>query len=158
MTAIEATAVIAAPPEQAFAFLSELENHWEVAGRWIEVIALDADGHGGRVRIRAPFGLRRTVTTRVEVVDPPRSLRGSATLGRTCAEVSWTLHPTQAGGTGVRLAAVVRRAGAVDRALLALGGAEWMRHLFALTLARLGTTLTAPAPARPAVQLSSARA
>ena len=158
MTAIEATAAIAAPREEVFTFLSALENHWAVAGRWIEVAALDADGQGGRVRIRTPLGLRRTVTTRVEVVDAPRSLRGIASLGRTRAEVSWTLRPGETGGTDVRLAAFVRDAGRLDRVLLALGGAHWMRHLFAVTLARLANTLSVRAPQRPARRLSSVRA
>jgi len=158
MTKIEATGLVPAPPEAVFAFLSALENHWTLAGRWIEVVGLAPDARGGRVRIHGPLGLRRTVTTRVQATDPARSIRGTATLGPTCAEVSWTLSPRDASATDVRLTAVVLRAGPLDRVLLALGGARWMRWLFSATLARLPTSLGSQAPAPTAQALSSSRA
>jgi uncharacterized protein YndB with AHSA1/START domain len=159
MIEIEAANVVPAPVEEVFAFLSALENHWAVAGRWVKVVSLDADARGGRVRIHGPLGLRRTVTTRVEATESPKSIRGSATLGTTRAEVSWTLAPRAAGGTEVRLAAAVLRAGALDRALLALGAARWMRSLFAATLRRLAPAMAQPAPAphRAAVRQLSSR-
>src|SRR5204863_8980823 len=46
-------------------------------------------GDGGRVRIRGPFGLRRTAITSVDRVQPPDRLEGTALLGRTRAEVAW---------------------------------------------------------------------
>ncbi|MDQ6749738.1 MAG: SRPBCC family protein [Actinomycetota bacterium] len=158
MTEIEAIGVVDEPVEAVFAFLSTLENHWTLAGRWIEVVALAPDAQGGRVRIRGPLGLRRTVTIRVEATDPPVSMRGMARLGATRAEVSWTLSPRGTDATEVRLAAAVVRAGPLDRALLALGGRRWMRRLFAATLARLPATLAARAPSAGAPALSSGRA
>ena len=143
MTRIEATRVVPAPREDVFAFLSDLGNHWAVAGRWIEVVALDGGGDGGRVRIRGPLGLRRTASTSVDRVHPPDRLEGTALLGRTRAEVAWTLHARDAAATEVELAAVVVRAGAFDRIVLGLGGAAWMRRLFAATLAHLAERFAA---------------
>ena len=145
MTRIEASAVVPAPPAAVFDFLSDLRNHWAVAGRWIEVVALDGAGNGGRVRIRGPLGVRRTAVTSVERVDPPERLEGTARLGRTEARVAWTLHEQRDGATEVRLVATVVRAGPLDRAALALGGASWMRRLFAATLARLAARFAADA-------------
>jgi hypothetical protein len=59
--------------------------------------------------------------------------------------VAWTLHEQRDGATVVRLAATVVRAGPLDRAVLALGGASWMRRLFAATLARLAARFAADA-------------
>ena len=84
-------------------------------------------------------GVRRTAVTSVERADPPERLEGIARVGRTEARVAWTLREQRDGGTEVRLAATVMRAGALDRAVLALGGASWMRRLFAATLAHLAT-------------------
>ena len=137
MTDIDASAVVPAPREAVFDFLSDLGNHWAVAGRWIEVESLDGRGNGGRVRIRGPLGVHRTAVTSVERVRPPERLEGTARLGRTEARVAWTLYERRSGGTEVRLAATIVRAGALDRAVLALGGASWMRRLFAATLAHL---------------------
>ena len=158
MTAIEATTVVPAPVEEAFGFLCALENHWSVAGRWIEVVSLAPGARGGRVRIHGPLGLRRTVTTQVEAVDPPCCIRGTARLGRTAAEVSWTLRPHETGGAEVRLSAVVIDAGALDRALLAAGGARWMAWLFRGTLRRLAAAIALPAAAPAPRALSSAHA
>ncbi|HEV7363741.1 MAG TPA: SRPBCC family protein [Solirubrobacteraceae bacterium] len=145
MTDIDASETVPAPREAVFAFLSDLRNHWAVAGRWIEVVALDGEGDGGRVRIRGPLGVRRTAVTSVERVDPPERLEGTARLGRTEARVAWTLHEQRDGATEVRLVATVVRAGPLDRAVLALGGASWMRRLFAATLARLAARFAAGA-------------
>jgi uncharacterized protein YndB with AHSA1/START domain len=145
VTDIDASEAVPAPREAVFAFLSDLGNHWAVAGRWIQVVALDGEGDGGRVRIRGPLGVRRTAVTSVERVDPPERLEGTARLGRTEARVAWTLHEQRDGNTEVRLAATVVRAGPLDRAVLALGGASWMRRLFAATLARLAARFAADA-------------
>jgi uncharacterized protein YndB with AHSA1/START domain len=137
VTRIEATRVVPASREEVFAFLSDLDNHWAVAGRWIEVVAVEGNGDGGRVRIRGPLGLHRTAVTSVERVDPPERLEGTARLGGTRAEVAWTLHARDAGTTEVGLAATVLRSGSLDRLVLRLGGAAWMRRLFAATLTHL---------------------
>src|SRR5919204_6458142 len=111
---IAATGWVAVPPEELFEFLSDLENHWVLADRFIEVVELDraepgAPAHGGRVRMRGPLGLRRTAVTRVIEVDAPRRMAGTADVGRgTVAQVSWTLTP-EGGGSRVHLAARLQR-------------------------------------------------
>jgi hypothetical protein len=136
-------------PEALFDFLSNLENHWLLADRFVRVLALDRDrldgrARGGRVRVHGPVGLRRTVVTRLVEVDPPGLIAGTAALGpRTLALVSWTLR-VDGEGVRVRLAASLERASPVDRLLLAAGGRAWMRRRFARILATLdGSVATA---------------
>lgn len=130
---------MAATPETVFGFLASLENHWTLAGRWVEVVAID-DG-SGRVRIHGPLGLRRTARTTVVDATPSRVMHGTAELsGGTLARVAWELSE-DSGGTAVRLSADVERATLPDRVLLALGGRAWMRHRFDAILARLDEQL-----------------
>jgi uncharacterized protein YndB with AHSA1/START domain len=138
---VEAAALVPAPAEEVFAFLADLGNHWMVTDRFVEVVDLHAtDGqpaNGGRVRLRGPLGVRRTVTTRVVASKEPRLLIGTAELGRgTRARVSWALAG-HGESTRVRLAAAVERAGSLDRALLRLGGRVWLKRRFEATLAGL---------------------
>lgn len=131
---------MAAAPEAVFGFLSDLENHWKLTGRWVEAISID-DG-SGRVRIHGPLGLRRTARTTVVDASPSHVMHGTAELsGGTVARVAWELGE-DAGGTAVRLSAVVERAAKRDRVLLALGGRIWMRRHFASILARLDAQLS----------------
>jgi hypothetical protein len=75
--------------------------------------------------------------TRVLEVEPNARMAGTAELGpRTLAKVSWTLRPEN-GATRVQLAAKLERASALDRALLAAGGAPWMRRRFGKILETL---------------------
>lgn len=132
---IEATRVVGAAPETVFAFLARLENHWKLAARWVEPVAIDE--RSGRVRIHGPLGLRRTATTTVVDAEPNHVLHGTAELsGGTLANVAWELS-AHAQGTSVRLAADVQRATAPDRVLLALGGRAWMAWHFRTILAQL---------------------
>jgi Polyketide cyclase / dehydrase and lipid transport len=120
--------------EAVFAFLAELENHWRLAGGWIEVQSLDQNG--GSVRMRGPLGVKRTARTRVEATDPPRSLEGSANLGRTQARVRWAL--TEDGPhTQVHLEATVVKATPLDHLLLTLGGRRWLHRQFTKTIQQL---------------------
>jgi hypothetical protein len=120
-----------------FAFLHDLDNHWLLANRFIEVVHLDGAGDGGTVRLRGPLGLGRTVTTRVVTAEPASSIVGTADLsGGTQATVRWTLTPAE-GGTLVELAAFVEREGTLDRLLLAAGARRWLRRRFSSILARL---------------------
>ena len=135
---IEAIAVVAALPEDVFAFLADLGNHWIVADRFVEVVDLHrpngSQAEGGEVRLRGPMGVRRTVTTRVVAAKAPRLLIGTAEMGPgTRARVSWALAG-HLDATRVRLAATVERATLLDRALLALGGRWWLQRRFAATL------------------------
>jgi uncharacterized protein YndB with AHSA1/START domain len=132
---IAAERVVAASPEAVFGFLSDLDNHWKLTGRWVEAVAL-ADANG-RVRIHGPMGLRRTARTTVVDASPSHVIHGTAELsGGTLARVSWELNE-DAGGTAVRLSAEVEHAALPDRLLLALGGRAWMTRRFDKILARL---------------------
>jgi Polyketide cyclase / dehydrase and lipid transport len=136
---IDAHRVVSATPEAVFGFLAHLENHWKLAGRWVEAVAIDDSS--GRVRIHGPLGLRRTATTTVVEAKPSHLIHGTAELsGGTLAHVAWELHE-EAGGTGVRLSAEVACAAPGDRLLLALGGRAWMRRRFAAILERLNEQL-----------------
>lgn len=137
---IEASRVVPATPEAVFQFLSKLENHWRLAGRWVEPLELNSSS--GRVRMHGPLGLRRTATTTVVEARPSSLLRGTAALsGGTRAAIAWELRE-DAGGTSVKLSADLEQATAADRALLALGGAAWMRRHFAAILDRLAAAVT----------------
>jgi hypothetical protein len=101
------------------------------------VVHLDGGGDGGKVRLRGPLGLGRTVTTRVVTAEPASSIIGTADLsGGTLATVRWTLTPVER-GTQVELAAFVEKAGLLDRLLLAAGGRRWLRRRFSSILVRL---------------------
>jgi hypothetical protein len=121
-----------------FAFLADLRNHWRLSRRFAELDALDDDVAGGRVRVRGPLGASRLARTRVLEAEAPRRLAGRAEIGRgTVGLVRWQIEPA-GGGSHVTLSAEVERAAPVDRALLALGGAWWLRRIFDDALARLG--------------------
>ena len=82
---IEAVALVPAEPEEVFDYLSDLGNHWRLASRFVEVVELESSRSGGAadrgiVRLRGPFGLRRTVTTKVTAARPPRLMIGTAEI------------------------------------------------------------------------------
>jgi polyketide cyclase/dehydrase/lipid transport protein len=145
---IEADGLVPAGREAVFAFLADLANHWDLADRWVEVVSITPAHDGGRVAVRGPFGLRRTVDTRVHQLDPPARIEGVAELGTTRALVAWELFEEGPETTRVRLAATVLAAGPLDRLLLASGGRPWLRRRFAGTLARLARTVTSTLPDR----------
>ncbi len=140
-----------APQDEVFRFLAQLENHWGLADRFIEVVTLDraADGRaiGARVRIRGRLGFHRTATTRVLAADTPQLMVGTAETGRrTRAFVRWKLRETD-GGTRVRLEATIDRSGALDSLVLLLGGRAWLERRFGAVLQRLAQRFSAVAPA-----------
>ena len=157
---VEAATIVPAPPEEVFDFLSRLENHWRIAGRFVDVVSLDEASHGaagGTVRMHGPLGVRRSARTTVTAVRAPRLLIGVAELpGGTRARVSWTLAG-RLGQTRVRLAAHVEHASPLDRALLALGGRAWLRRRFGDTLAELQRELAADRDAAVEAPRSAAR-
>lgn len=144
---ISATRIVAADRGDVFAFLSDLENHWLIADRFVDVRDLEGPPGartGGRVRIRGPLGVRRTAHTRVAFAHPVEAMGGSAQLGHTTsAEVRWLLRPQDA-GTAVTLGATLRRAAPLDRLLLSVGGVAWMRRRFDGSLRALDHLLSAP--------------
>ena len=134
---IEATALVPALPDEVFGFLCDLENHWRLTGRHVEVLELNGDRDGATVRVRGPLGVRRTARTNVTASRTPRLLIGVAELPNgTRARVSWTLAGRM-NRTRVRLAANVEHAAPADRLLLALGGRRWMTRMFERALERL---------------------
>jgi Polyketide cyclase / dehydrase and lipid transport len=139
---ISASAFVPAGRERVFDFLADLENHWSLAAPSVEVVALAGPRgarHGGLVVVRGPFGIRRSAATRIRDARPPESICGTASLGaRTTATLIWRLA-VEPHGTRVRLGATIKRAGTVDRILLALGGRLWLRRLFATTLRALAS-------------------
>ena len=143
---ISVTRVVAVDRGEVFGFLSDLENHWLIADRFVDVIDLEGPPGartGGRVRIRGPLGVRRTARTRVDFARPVEEMGGSADLGETTsADVRWRLQARD-GATAVTLGAKIRHAGPLDRLLLALGGLWWMRRRFDGTLRALDNQLSA---------------
>jgi uncharacterized protein YndB with AHSA1/START domain len=139
---IESEAVIPAPVEEVFEFLSDLRNHWQLTAHSIHVVELDAGRDGGLVRIRGPLGVGRTAHTHVTARRSPRLIIGTAELrSGTRARVSWTLAGRMR-TTRVRLAADVEHASLPDRVLLALGGRAYMDGVFSRTLERLAAHFT----------------
>ena len=143
---IHASHVVGAEAADVFTFLSDLENHWAIAGRFVDVVDLTGPPGartGGRVRVRGPLGLRRTAHTRVDYARPVEEMGGSARIGAaTTARVQWRLRP-QGSATAVTLAARVEQAARLDRLLLALGGRAWLRQRFMSTLRALDARLAA---------------
>jgi uncharacterized protein YndB with AHSA1/START domain len=138
---IRASRLVNAPQDELFDFLVDLENHWRLADRFIDVLTLEREAggraHGGRVRIRGPLGVRRTAATQVLAADPPQQILGAAEVGRrTRAFVRWKLGGGD-GGTRVRLEATIDRIGWLDRVLLVLGGLAWLERRFSGVLGRL---------------------
>ena len=129
--------LVPAGPEQVFEFLSDLENHWQLADGAIAVLHVEP-GDGGRVRMRGPLGVRRTAVTSVDAVDPPRALSGTARVGsRTRARVMWKLEPDGGRATCVTLSARVEDASPLDRLLLLAGGRAWLESRFGRILSTL---------------------
>jgi hypothetical protein len=139
---------VAAPPDTLFAYLADLEQHWQLADRFIEVLSIERPANGGParggvVRMRGPLGIHRAARTHVVIEERPSKLSGIAEVGSgTVAHVSWTLHGA-GDGTRVRLEATVDRVSLLDRALLALGGRRWLERRFAAILETLALRMGA---------------
>ena len=151
---LEVARVIDARPAIAFDYLRDLENHWRIAGRFVQVMSLSGPPgarDGGLLRVHGPCGLRRTVRTRVTELDPPGSIVGMAEAGtRTRARVSWHLEPAGE-GTRVTLRVAVDDAARADRLLLGLGGRRWLHRRLRRVLRTLAQ---APAGVPAAAQAS----
>jgi hypothetical protein len=157
---ITAESLVEAGPGVVFAFLADLENHWLLTDRFVELVSLDVRrgvGVGGTVRVHGPLPLRRTATTLVVAVSPER-LAGTAAIGRrTRATVQGTLNPHDS-GTTVRLAATVESLSLPDRLLLGVEGQSRLRVCFAATIERLAQQLDVQhSPALPPTPHAVAR-
>ena len=149
MRSAEASAEVSAPVENVFGFLADLGNHWRLASRWIEVVTLDRGGERAdraTVRLSGPFGLARTVQTRVDDVTPPSAIRGHGISGRTHADVSWTLAPA-AHATCVSVEVRLIQASLTDRAIWLCFGRAWLARRLRLTVLGLDDLLEAHAAA-----------
>lgn len=144
---ISARRRVPAGADETFAFLASPTTHRRLQVRGIASLSLDGDDllSGGAAVLRGPLGVRRTVRTRVALLQPPTRLAGSALSNSgTAAHVSWTLHPQPDGTTLVELTAVLGPISRADRVLLAAGGRFWIRRLFSVTLRRLTAELERP--------------
>lgn len=140
-------------PARVFEFLSDLNNHWLLEDRFVELGGLDEHGgdgpRGGRVRLKGPLGIAREARTRVVSAQAPSSsqpgrLAGRAEIGtRTTGRVIWTTVPRPDGGSLVTLAAVVEQASPLDRTLHLLSR-RWLQRTFDQTLTNLDGILAAP--------------
>ena len=131
MNELSASRSVQAARRAIFAFLSDLENHWHLTDRFVEVVSLDrersdAPASGGEVRVRGPFGTRRTVSTQVTELENPSHITGEARAGDTLARVQWRLEGDAP--TRVTLAIAVERASLPDRLLLGAGGGLWLER------------------------------
>lgn len=141
MPSLSAERALRHPPEEVYAFLAELENHWRLDDRLLRLERLDHGSGGSRIVIRGPLGLRRTALIRLTESEPSHRVVGAAEVGRrTRARVTWTITPA-GGGSLVRVEATVLRCGALDRALLAAGGRRWMHQRFSRVLEQLSRAL-----------------
>src|SRR4051794_17155353 len=146
---VYASGHLPAAPEDVYAFLADLDNHWRLIDRWAQIRDVAPDGMGATVRLRGPLGVRRTARTRVLAARPAHELVGEARVGpRTVGHVRWALRP-DGDGTFVELSATVPQAALLDRALLALGGRLWLRRRFATALRQLAEPTAAPVTMSP---------
>ena len=151
---LSADRLLTQAPEQVYAFLAELENHWRLNDRYLRLERLSPDRNGGRIVIGTPIGLRRTARTNVSAARRPVRLAGDAAIGRhTTARVHWSIEPEDQGAR-VELEAIVLAAGALDTLLLAFGGRWWLRRRFHSVLARLADALDHPPTPRLSVAAS----
>lgn len=140
---VRATRTIAAPPGRIFAYLEEVDRHWELLGSRLEPLRA-YDGRRSQARLHGPLGIRRTLWIELSSLAPPHELTGrvEAGRGRTVGTVRWVVRPADAAGAStVELTARTDVAGALDRLLLLLGGARWLRGSLELVLARLDDRL-----------------
>lgn len=127
-----------------FEFLADLDNHWRLTSDFARVdrVPQGVDAPAGHLVLRGPFGIRRSVRTRLLGLDAPASITGEAAVGRrTRAQIEWALRPVDGAGPGpaatdVTLRTVIPTASAADRILLAVGG-WWLRRRLADVLQAL---------------------
>lgn len=141
MKSIVASRWLPASREVVFEFLLDLENHWHLTDRFVEVLSLDRErpgvpARGGAVRVHGPMGTRRTVATRVIEIDNPAHITGEARAGSTLAHVRWGMDGDRP--TRVTLAITIERTSTADRLLLTLGGRLWLRRRLQGVLDTLG--------------------
>jgi Polyketide cyclase / dehydrase and lipid transport len=143
-------------PARVWAFLERLDNHRHLNSRALRVSLIDEDGHGGRIVVATPLGLRRAARTAVTSAHEPNRLAGVVHVGRkTRAHVEWRIESTER-GTRVALESMIYSTGVLDRTLLRVGGRWWLRRVFHRTLELLASALdSAYEPGAPARTLAA---
>src|ERR1700760_4926607 len=95
-----ATRTIAAPPEAVYAFLEELENHWQLTSGFASVETLvdpPGDVEGARIVVHGPLGIRKRARTRLLRCEPPTGAAPGVVAGTardaagTTAHVEWRI-------------------------------------------------------------------
>jgi uncharacterized protein YndB with AHSA1/START domain len=132
---VRAARAIAAPSERIFDVLEDSERHVELFARRVERLA--AAGSGVRLRVRAPGGLRRTVTVSLTYTDPREMIVARVEAGPTSrGTIRWSIQRSDV-GSWVQVVAHADALGVLDAALLRLGGRRWVALLFTSALAEL---------------------
>jgi polyketide cyclase/dehydrase/lipid transport protein len=145
---VSAEREISVPRERVFRFLADLGCHWRLSDAAIELHAVrrERDGAHGIIELHPPVPVDRTAVTELQRVQGGAIVAGTVRMGmRTSADVTWSLD-SRGRSTLVRLTAVVRRAGPLDRVLLRVGGAWWLGRRFRVVLARLERELDSQPP------------
>jgi hypothetical protein len=111
---VSANRQIAIDPETAFALLSDLDNHWRLADRFVDVLRLRGPfgaRHGGEIRIKGPLGVRRTARTTITATRLPVADHGHCTIRPQDHRPSELVAASQSGWPSSR----ARRRRALDR-------------------------------------------
>jgi hypothetical protein len=141
MKTLCAEGTVAHTPDEVYAFLARLENHWRLNDEYLRMESLRSDRRGATISVRGPGGLRRTALTEVTTAQAPHRFGGTVTTTtRTRAGAWWTIEPNPSGARVSLSAAIVPR-GIVDRVLLALGGRRWLERRCERVVAQLGPAL-----------------
>jgi hypothetical protein len=139
MSTLEVSRFIRVPRQVVHSVLRDIHGHHRLADDAIQLVGTD-DGPPlprGIVRVSPPLPLTWTVRTEMTRRDDPARVTGIAQVdGRTAADIEWRLE-SRADGTLVHLRATMRDLTVLERALLRLGGARWLRRRFRQTLGRL---------------------
>lgn len=100
MKRVERSATIAAPPEELFAFVSDIENvaEWQTGVERVERLTPGGVGPGARARVvRTVMGQRIEAPLTVTEYDPPRRLAIESSVSGVRARGVLDLEPTDGG-------------------------------------------------------------
>jgi hypothetical protein len=146
-TVSSALRLVRAPAHAVYDFLERLPNHALITGDGLRLEGVAADGMSALISMRGPLGIRRTARTRVTTRRRPRAFGGTAEVGRrTVAYVHWAIEQAETGAL-VTLTATILRASALDRALLSVGGRQWLTRSFDRAVALLAVAVEKTAAA-----------
>ena len=145
MQPVQVETTIARPPEDVFAYLSDIANHPEFTDHFLKdwrLTRTDSVGRGAGARFRVDAPRRRfswADITFIEVLPPRRIVavgRGGK-FNRIKTYMAWTLSPAAGGGTRVELETETEPAMPSDRLLDLFGRRGWFRRRAGKSLRRL---------------------